>query len=48
MNKKEADIKKLNDAIIMAKKVLNKNPNDTWVRKGLAIMEEELRKTEGK
>jgi hypothetical protein len=44
MNKKEVDMKKLNDAIIMAKKVLKENPNDTWVQKGLVIMQDELRK----
>ena len=37
-------IKKLEDGIRIAKDVLKQNPDDTWVRKGLEIMEYELQK----
>ena len=33
---------KLEKGITIAKYVLEKNPDDTWVRKGLEIMEHEL------
>lgn len=37
-------MKKLEDGIRIAKYVLEQNPDDTWVRKGLEIMENELSK----
>jgi len=41
MNKQK---EKLEKGIKIAKYVLEKNPDDTWVRKGLEIMEYELQK----
>jgi hypothetical protein len=35
---------KLEEGIKIAKYVLEQNPDDTWVRKGLEIMEHELQK----
>ena len=35
---------KLEKGIKIAKYVLERNPDDTWVRKGLEIMEHELQK----
>jgi hypothetical protein len=35
-------IEKLENAIKIAKQVLEENPNDTWVAKGLVEMEKEL------
>lgn len=32
---------------IIAKKILEENPNDTWVFKGLQLMEEELLRING-
>lgn len=37
-------IKKLESSIEIAKKVLQENPEDTWVAKGLVLMEHELEK----
>jgi hypothetical protein len=37
-------IEKLEIAIKIAKQVLEENPNDTWVAKGLVEMEKELEK----
>ena len=39
-NKKQ----KLEDGIKIAKYILEKNPNDTWVQKGLIEMQKELSK----
>lgn len=41
MNKQKEQLEK---GIKIAKYVLEKNPDDTWVRKGLEIMEHELQK----
>jgi hypothetical protein len=38
------DKEKLENGIKIAKDVLDKNPNDTWVAKGLVEMEKELEK----
>ena len=38
MNKKE----KLEQMVEVAKQIIKENPNDVWVRKGLAEMEKEL------
>ena len=35
-------IEKLENSIKIAKEVLKENPDDTWVRKGLAEMEKEV------
>lgn len=35
---------KLEQMIEVARQVLNENPNDTWVRKGMEAMEEELKR----
>lgn len=41
MTNKEKE--KLEKMIKVAKKVLEENPNDTWVKKGLDLMETELK-----
>ena len=42
MNNKE----KLEQMVEVAKQIIKENPDDTWVRKGLAAMEEELKRLE--
>ncbi len=45
-NTMKEDKKKLENGIKIAKNVLEKNPNDTWVAKFLVEMEKELERLE--